>query len=192
MWRDFQIEELLGKDAFRKIWRNVSVKAPNRANLSNYFCFVFKQKYPDNEWMDCPSWEFSVRLSRWEFSLPIFPSRHFLIKSQQWKQQNNVWIRLQVNKDSRTTSDFTHCFCVSIVDFEQENAGWEKIVKKFLVSYHNAAGIYLFKVNNGNIITVCKICSKLTIKTERSGVFIVNFEQISHIVLVFPLLTLNI
>ena len=41
-------------------------------------------------------------------------------------------------------------------------------------------------------------CSKLTIKTtERrqwhlSGVFIVNFEHISYIVLVFLLLTLNI
>ena len=42
-----------------------------------------------------------------------------------------------------------------------------------------------------------KICSKLTIKTperrqsRRSGVFIVNFEHISHFVLVFLLLTLN-
>ena len=45
-----------------------------------------------------------------------------------------------------------------------------------------------------------EICSELTIKTpERSqqcqrrssGVFTVNFEQISHIVLVFLLLTLN-
>ena len=41
-----------------------------------------------------------------------------------------------------------------------------------------------------------EICSKL-IKTperrqwRRSGVFIVNFEQISHLVLVFLLLTLN-
>ena len=39
--------------------------------------------------------------------------------------------------------------------------------------------------------------SKLTIKTpgrrhwRRSGVFIVNFERISHLVLVFLLLTLN-
>ena len=52
------------------------------------------------------------------------------------------------------------------------------------------AGIYLFKVNNGN----SEICSKLTIKTpERrqwrlSGIFIINFEQISHIV-VFPSFT---
>ena len=39
------------------------------------------------------------------------------------------------------------------------------------------------------------ICSKLIIKTQerchRSGVFIANFEQISHIRLVFPLLNLN-
>ena len=63
------------------------------------------------------------------------------------------------------------------------------------------AGIYLLKVNNGNIRTICEICSKLTIKTPEqrqlprqwhpSGVFIVNFKHISHIVLVFPLLTLN-
>ena len=59
------------------------------------------------------------------------------------------------------------------------------------------AGIYLFKVNNGNTRTTCETCSKLTIKIpkrrhcRRSGVFIVNFEHISHIVLVFPLLTLN-
>ena len=44
---------------------------------------------------------------------------------------------------------------------------------------------------------MCEICSKLTIKTpeprhkRRSGVFIVKFEQISHIVLLFLLLTLK-
>ena len=57
------------------------------------------------------------------------------------------------------------------------------------------AGIYLYKVYNENTQTMCEICSKLTIKTperrqgRRSGVFIVNFEQISHIFQVFPLLT---
>ena len=59
------------------------------------------------------------------------------------------------------------------------------------------AGNYMFKVNNRNTRTRCEICSKLTIKTperrqwRRSGVFIVNFEHISHLVLVFLLLTLN-
>ena len=59
------------------------------------------------------------------------------------------------------------------------------------------AGIYLFKVDNRNTRTMYEVCSKLTIKTpERrhwclSGIFIVNFEQISHIVLKYLLLTLN-
>ena len=52
------------------------------------------------------------------------------------------------------------------------------------------AGIYLLKVNIRNTRTRCEICSKLTITTpeqhwRRSGVFI------SHLVLVFLLLTLN-
>ena len=41
---------------------------------------------------------------------------------------------------------------------------------------------------------MCEICSKLTVKTperRRSGVFIVNFDHISYIFLVFLLLTLN-
>ena len=59
------------------------------------------------------------------------------------------------------------------------------------------AGIYLLKVNLRNTRKSCKICSKLTIKKPeqqqwcRSGVFIVNFEHISRIALVFLLLTLS-
>ena len=52
-------------------------------------------------------------------------------------------------------------------------------------------GQYVKNVNE-NTRTICEVCSKLTIKTpERSGVFIHNLEQILHIVLVFPLMTLN-
>ena len=46
------------------------------------------------------------------------------------------------------------------------------------------------KVNNRSTRTWCEICSKLTIKTSgrrywlRSGVFIVNVEHISHLILV--------
>ena len=55
----------------------------------------------------------------------------------------------------------------------------------------------MFKVNNRNSRTRSEICSKLSIKEpERHhlhcyGVFIDNFEHISHLVLVFLLLTLN-
>ena len=53
------------------------------------------------------------------------------------------------------------------------------------------AHYYIFKVNNRNTRTKCKIYSKSTIKTpeqrhwRRSGVFTVNFENISHRVLGF-------
>ena len=59
------------------------------------------------------------------------------------------------------------------------------------------AGIYLLKVNYRTTRTRCEICLKLIIKIpercqwRRSGIFIVNFEHISHLVLVFLLLTLN-
>ena len=49
------------------------------------------------------------------------------------------------------------------------------------------AKIYLFKINNRNTIKWCEIYSKLKIKTperrqwRRPGVFIVNYEHISHI-----------
>ena len=55
----------------------------------------------------------------------------------------------------------------------------------------------LLKVNNKNTGTKCQICSKLTIKTPerrqwgRSGVFFVNFEHVSCLILVFLLLTLS-
>ena len=61
----------------------------------------------------------------------------------------------------------------------------------------DTAGIYLLKVNNKNTRTRCETCLKLKIKTperrqkRRSGVFIVDFEDISHVVLEFLLLTLN-
>ena len=57
--------------------------------------------------------------------------------------------------------------------------------------------IDLLKVNNRNTKTRCEICSKLTIKIaearqwRRSGILIIKFKHISHLVLVFQLLTLN-
>ena len=88
----------------------------------------------------------------------------------------------------------------------------------FQVTFHSRvapAGIDLLKVNNRNTRARCEVCSKLTIKTSersqwnmwkvnnkdtrtlnifhrrRSGVFIVIFEHISHLALVFLLLILN-
>ena len=46
----------------------------------------------------------------------------------------------------------------------------------------NLTRIYKFKVNNGNIRTICEIYSKLTKhQSDFSGILIVNFEPISYI-----------
>ena len=50
------------------------------------------------------------------------------------------------------------------------------------------------KVNNRNTRTRCEICPKLTIKIPEQRhwrVFTVNFENISHLILVYLLLNLN-
>ena len=58
-------------------------------------------------------------------------------------------------------------------------------------------GIYILKVNKRNSRTRCEIFSNSTKKTtercywRRSCVFVVNFEHISHFVLVFLLLILK-
>ena len=70
---------------------------------------------------------------------------------------------------------------------------------KFLIKPLRHRYFSLFKVNNRNTRTGCQICPKLTVnEPERHqsredgtqsmtsfGVFIVNFEHISHLVLVF-------
>ena len=76
---------------------------------------------------------------------------------------------------------------------------WKVYYKAFFAKVLSGypAGIYLLKVDNKTSRAKCEICSKLIIMTpERqqwrsSGVFIVNFEHISHLVLAVLLLTLN-
>ena len=66
-----------------------------------------------------------------------------------------------------------------------------------IFSFTKPAGNYMFKINNRNTRARCEICSKVKIKATEpqqwrlSGVFIVNFEHISHLFLVFLLLPLS-
>ena len=67
-------------------------------------------------------------------------------------------------------------------------------VNSFSACDKSPTGIYFFKFNNGNTRTMCEICSKLKIKTpdrnqwrRSGGVFIVSFDLISHLLLVFYL-----
>ena len=56
---------------------------------------------------------------------------------------------------------------------------------------NDSVGNYMFKVNKRNTRTRCEICQKLTVKIKVKvfGVFLVNSEHISQLVLVFLLLT---
>ena len=57
----------------------------------------------------------------------------------------------------------------------------EILIRQWIINnWVNPANTYLFKVNNKN-----------TSQWRRSGVFIVNFEHISHLFLMFLLLTLE-
>ena len=73
-----------------------------------------------------------------------------------------------------------------------QNCHFESFLLKGVSSRH-----LLFKVSKGNTKSISEICAKLTIKTPEwcqwrcCTVFIVNFEHISHIVLVFPLVTMK-
>ena len=60
----------------------------------------------------------------------------------------------------------------------------------FYKGFYYPASIYLLNDNNRNTRVSSETCTKLTIK-RRSGVFVDNFVHISHIVLVFLLLTLS-
>ena len=68
----------------------------------------------------------------------------------------------------------------------------------YVVLYSSSpANKYMPKVNIKNTKTKCETCSDLTVNTSgrrhclRSGVFIVNFEHIPHLILVSLLLVLN-
>ena len=68
----------------------------------------------------------------WTGIIPQVHSWRLLVQSQQWKHQKNMWDLFQGNKkDLRTTSlmlfwclycslwtDSTHCFAISVVEFE--------------------------------------------------------------------------
>ena len=65
----------------------------------------------------------------------------------------------------------------------------DNLMKLSWIGGQSTVVIYLLKVNNRNTRIRCEKCSR---QRRRSGIFIVNFEHILHLVLVFLLLTLNI
>ena len=117
----------------------------------------------------------------WSFVRPIFKQLNPC-----FTQDTELWYPILSNKE-RTLLFFPYPFTKLSLETNLKN-------EKTVLSFSIAVVIYLPKVNNRNTRTMWEISLRLTIKTperrrwRRSSVFIVNFEQISHTVLVFLLL----
>ena len=128
--------------------------------------------------------------------------------SYKQQQQHNSKIKKDIhstNSEKNQNQLMLLCFFVNlnayeysefIVNFKHKFVCWANyfhIQRRFYnpvkhlrwrVLANITVGIYLLKVSDGNSRRRCEICSKLT-KIK------VHFEHISHLVLVFLLLTLN-
>ena len=126
---------------------------------------------------------FQKKFSRWS-SLTLFVKLGIMLRID-FCNENCIWQRLLLNMVFLVSK----CIFYKFTSFSNY---WH-----FYFSFSLPSGIQLFKNNSGNTRTMREICSELTIKTpesrlwHRSNAFIVNFEQVSNIVLIFPLLTLN-
>ena len=89
--------------------------------------------------------------------------------------------QLQMMVSSLTLRDYT-LYC----NVENTNFTLYQNISRYIIN-QVPVGNYIFKVNNKNTRARCEICSKFPIKTperrhwRRFGVFIVNFEYISHL-----------
>ena len=91
------------------------------------------------------------------------------------------------------------CSILATAGLDHQVKIWEPIGEKFSNKDHleevcqdYPEAIYFFKVNNENIKIMCsKSTTKISerVHCRRSSIFALNFERISHVVLVFPLLT---
>ena len=123
------------------------------------------------------------------FSKMYFILYPHLIRPQIWKPFLYLrWaLLLQSNRLNGT---------MSTLAFRLKSVWWVGKLNSEVIR-PNPAGINMVRVNNKNTNTMCEICSKLTLKKperrqwRRSGVFIVNFEHILHLVIVLLLLSLN-
>ena len=122
------------------------------------------------------------------------------------KLLENVWweTKFKLNlSEGNITDIIINLFVLKFPVYDEKIFSFQNLLvkhKSVLVQYYDLqfpVGIWLLKINNSNTRTRCEICSKLTTKASerrqwhRSVVFMVNFEHISHLVLVFLLLTLN-
>ena len=138
-----------------------------------------------NIW-DLPVFLKSLTRSFCKSSLLFGPDATFFLLIQ-WEQATQNW--MYITRYNILNSDLAHFLIWKL---------YEDIFWIYCHQLHrcNPAGSYMSKVKSRNTRIMCKICLKLTIKTpewrqKKPGLLIVNFEHISHLVLVFLLLSLS-
>ena len=112
-------------------------------------------------------------------------------------QGGSSWYSLyRPRKDERLSQPWSHPVVLNTrtLDWESSALTTTRILSSHSKSF--LVGIYLFRVNIRNTSRIKEICSKVAIKTterrqKRPSFFIVKCEQISNIVLMFPLKPLS-
>ena len=118
------------------------------------------------------------------FSCPYFPvlglnTEIYWTEYVNLRSKSPYSVRIQENTDQKKLCVWTlSTQCCRIIN-AITTSGFSINITDLLYAALMPAGTYLLKVNNRNI------------KRRRFGIFIVNFELISQLVLVFLLLTLN-
>ena len=124
-----------------------------------------------NQWVKHKHWK--CMKFPWDISAGICLLKANLLH----KHKSNFWNLFKVNNEDTRTK-------WNVNETSKFWAGW----KQLFIGV--PANIYLFKINNRNIRKRCEIYSNLTMKTperdqRRSRVFIVKFECISNLFLLF-------
>ena len=116
----------------------------------------------------------------------LFPTKrsHFFFNGYYYSRVD------EVDRGCDGVTTCSHFMKILIVDFRERYINNFSDKRCFVL-----ANIYFDKVNNRNTRKRCKTCPKLITKTERYLMsfffFLVSFEDISPLFLVFLLLTLN-
>ena len=119
-------------------------------------------------------------------------SEKFFLRTK-WVKSVHIWsysgpysVQKRENTDQKN-SEYWHFLCSALV---KKNYKPVRVFPKAVFVTYLLVNIYLFKVNSSNIRKKVWYYSRLTIKTPEqrhwrcSGVFIANFEHISHLFLV--------
>ena len=125
----------------------------------------------------------------------IWPTRYLLVQSQQWKQQSNVWNLLTIKTPKRRQ---WYRFGAFVVNFEQISKTVLLFLSLTLSKYIptrncflNDRNIALILVNIKQQLAHWKNYQLLLCRSVWAIILFILPYQISHIALLFPLLTLE-